>query len=896
MSEPIRPDPDDLLAAIQKDQSRSTSGRLRLFFGMAAGVGKTYAMLKAAQDRLAEGVDVVIGTVDTHARPETEALLAGLPIIPRKKIDYRGTVFKEMDIDAVLARKPCLVLVDELAHSNIPGSRHPKRWHDVVELLDAGIDVYTTVNVQHFESRKESVEAIAGIRIGETVPDSILERASQIILIDITPAELLKRLSEGKVYLGDAAETAARNFFQEDRLTALREIALRLTAEKVDNELHGMMTIKTADAAWKTTERLMVAVSHSPFSEGLIRATRRLAFGLGVPWIGVHVDTGSLLPDPDRATLAKNLALVKALGGEVVSTADLDIAGALNRIAHQRGVTQLVIGRPSRRWLRDMVRGGTVLDQLVRAGGSYDVHILRQETKPQSGRMRFLGLKGRSAGLPYGVVLGAIFLVTLLNGSLLPVIGYRAVGFLFLLMILVLGLFVSAGPILLAAALSALVWDYVFIPPSWTFRITAPEDIAMCIAYFLAAATTGALTYRIRKREQMLRLREKRTHVLYDIVQIMAAGRDKQTFLPEVAERLGAVLDGQCSVVSSTLEKRLDRNMFPIRKWFADDKEWAVAQWAFEHGQPAGWSTDTLPAAAGIYIPLKGTVETVGILAYHPAISKPLSQEEENLLEAVARQLAISMEREMLQERSRHAERLAESERLYQTILNSISHEIRTPLTAIIGSATALQDNGIIANAESRIQLLRELTGNAERLNRVVSNLLDMSRLSSGILSLKRDWHDVNDLIMHTVGEHRDTLAGHSVVIKVPEKFPFVYVDFGLFEQAISNLLINAAAYSPPATTIEIEARVDENAIVLRFSDNGPGIPPDSLPYLFDKFYRVPGTPVGGTGIGLAITKAVVEAHEGTITANNRPGGGAAFVIRLPKKPQPGIPDESGGR
>jgi two-component system sensor histidine kinase KdpD len=894
MSEPIRPDPDDLLAAIRKDQSRSSSGQLRIFFGMAAGVGKTYAMLKAAQDRLKEGVDVVVGTVNTHARIETEALLTGLPIIPRKRIDYRGAGFEEMDVDAVLARRPCLVLVDELAHTNVPGSRHPKRWHDVVELLDAGIDVYTTVNVQHIESRKESVESITGVRIRETVPDSILERVSQIILIDITPAELLKRLQEGKVYLGDMAETAARNFFKEDRLTALREIALRLTAEKVDNELHGMIAVKTSDTTWKTTERLMVAVSHSPFSEELVRATRRLAYGLGAPWIGVHVDTGVVLSDRDRAILAKNLSLVRDLGGELVTTADVDIPQALSRIAHQRGVTQLIIGRPSRRWFQDTFRGGTVVDRVIRESAEYDIHVLRQETKRSSKKRSHAGARGGSVALPYGIVFGTVVAVTLLNSSLLPLIGYQAVGFVFLMMILVLGLFVSIGPVLVAAVLSTLIWDYIFIPPFQTFRISAPEDIAMCIAYLLTAATTGTLAYRIRKREWMLRLREERTRVLYDIVRIMAAGRDKKAFMPAVADQLGTVLNGECSIASSALDRKLERQAFPSRPWCTDDKEWAVAQWAFEHGQAAGWSTDTLPSAAGIYIPLKGTVETVGILAYHPGTARRLLQEEENLLATVAQQVAISMERELLQERSRQAERLEESERLYQTILNSISHEIRTPLTAIIGSASALQDDGIIANSENRAQLLRELTGNAERLNRMVTNLLDMSRLSSGVLSLKRDWHDINDLIASVMGEYRDTLLRHSVITSIPDEFPLMYVDFGLFEQALSNLLINAAAYTPPASTIDIEARVVQDGMMLTVSDNGPGIPSDSLPHLFDKFYRVPGTPAGGTGIGLAITRAVIEAHDGTITAHNRPGGGMAFVIRLPLQKQPEVPKESG--
>ena len=896
MSEPIRPDPDDLLAAIRKDQSRLASGRLRIFFGMAAGVGKTYAMLKAARDRLTEGIDVVIGTVDTHARFETEALLTGLPVIPRKRIEYRGAVFEEMDIDAVLARRPRLVLVDELAHTNIPGSRHPKRWHDVVELLDAGIDVYATINVQHIESRKESVESITGVGIRETVPDSILERASQIILIDITPAELLTRLKDGKVYVGDMAESAARNFFQEDRLTALREIALRLTAEKVDDELHGMLTVKTSEAGWKSTERLMVAVSHSPFSEGLIRATRRLAYGLGAPWIGVYVDTSMTLSDQDRACLAKNLSLVRELGGEVVSTADTDIAQALDRVARQRSVTQLVVGRPTRRWPGDLFRGGTIVDRLVRSSGGYDVHVLRQETGPRSKPWRLYRPENKSAGTAYGVVLLVTIAVMILSTWILPVIGYRAVGFLFLLMILGLGFFVSIGPIMAAAVLSALIWDYFFIPPYGTIRILAPEDIAMCAAYFMTAVTTGTLTYRIRKRERMLRLREERTRALYEIVQLMAAGGDKAAVMTEVAAKLGTVLNGACSMVPVSADGGLQRRTLPVRPWCSDDKEWAVAQWAFEHGQSAGWSTDTLSSAAGLYLPLRGTTQTVGLLVYQPVNRRHLLQEEENLLRTAARQLAISVERELLQEQSRRSERLAESEQLYQTILNSISHEIRTPLTAIIGSATALQDDGINANPDSRLRLLQELTGNAERLNRVVSNLLDMSRLSSGALSLKRDWHDINDLIAHAVGEHRDALANHRIMTKVPDGFPVFFVDFGFFEQALSNLLINAAAYTPPAITIEIEARVDEAAVVLTISDNGPGIPPDSLPHLFDKFYRVPGTPAGGTGIGLAITKAVIEAHGGTITVNNRPGGGTIFTIHLPNQPQPPPPEEVSGQ
>ncbi len=895
MTEPIRPDPDKLLAAITKNEAELKSGRLRIFFGMAAGVGKTYAMLKAARDRLTEGIDVVIGTVDTHGRPDTEALLAGLPTIPRKKLIYKETAFEEMDIDAVLARKPQLVLVDELAHTNVPGSRHLKRWHDVVELLDAGIDVYTTVNVQHLESRKEPVETITGIKIRETVPDSILERACQIILIDITPAELLKRLSEGKVYLGDMAQAAIQNFFKENRLTALRELALRFTAEKVDNELQGMMTDKPQEAVWKTGERLMVAVSHSPHSEGLIRATRRLAFGMEVPWLGVHVDTGITLSDEDKATLARNISLVHELGGQFVSTADVDVAQALKRTAHQYNVTQLIVGRPVRRRFRDMVRGGTILDQLVRESGDFDVHVLRQEKKVEGRGGRGFNFEFESALQKYAVVIATVLLIGILNGLLLPVIGYRAAGFIFLFAVLALGLFVSLGPSLVAAVMSALIWDFFFIPPYGTFRISAPEDFAMCAAYLVVAIITQTLTHRIRKSEKMLGLREERTRVLYDIVQVIAGSNSRSTYIYQVAEKMGTLLKGEITIIPVNENNLLEHQACPPCDWITSEKEWAVAQWSFDHHKPAGWSTDTLPTAIGLYIPLIGTSETVGILAFRPLSKARLLQEEENLLFTVARQLAVSMERELFQERSRRMQQLAESERLYQTILNSVSHELRTPLTAIIGNASALSNSRIASDPSSRQQMTEEIVKNAERLNRVVSNLLDMSRLNSGKLTLKRDWHEIGDLLSVVLDSQKTALSGHKVVMRIAENLPLVRVDFQLFQQALSNLLFNAATYTAPGTIVEIEAKAAGRSLRVSVSDNGPGVPEGSIPHLFEMFYRVPGSLSGGAGMGLAITKGIVEAHGGTVMVSNRLSAGACFTITLPIEQQPEMPRDKGG-
>lgn len=883
---------DELLSAIQRTEARTGAGRLRIFLGMAAGVGKTYAMLKAAQERMREGTDVIVGLVETHGRPETEQLLAGLRMAPRHAVAYRGASLEELDIDWILHRRPQLVLIDELAHTNAPGSRHPKRWQDVVEILDAGIDVYSTLNVQHIESRKESVEAITGISIRESVPDSILERAAQIILIDITPAELLKRLAEGKVYLGDRAQAALDGFFKEDRLTALREIALRLTAETVDNELQDLIAGQESRGVWKPTERLMVAVSHSPYSEGLIRATRRLAFSLDAPWIAVNVDTGVSLSPEDRTVLSRNMSLVRDLGGEIVTTPDTDIASALKRIARQRGVTQLIIGRPTRRFIRDAIRRGTLADRLVTEAVPFDVHVLRPEEKQRTEPVRSPEQSAAIDWTAYGVVTAIIIGVALVSSLALPFLGYRAVGFFFLLAVLGIGLYSSIGPIMLAAALSALVWDFFFIPPSYTFVITEFADVVMCIAYFVAAATTGTLTHRIRHRERLIRRRENQTQVLYDVVRALVSRPDRMEAMRAAAKRLGEVLNAECWVVPITLGGDLDRSAMRAFDAVNDDKEWAVAQWAFQQRRSAGWSTDTLLGASAMYVPLIGPSTTVGVLAIQSQNGTRLLSEEEDLLMAVAQQMAIALEREILHQRTTETERLRESERLHQTIIDSVSHELRTPLTGIIGAASALRDERIASSAAARSQLAEELVDNSQRLNRVVGNLLDMSRLSSGVLKLSRDWHDLSDVIAFAIDSNQRVLAERKITCEIPETFPLVRVDFHLFEQAIGNLLVNAATHTPPGSPVHVDCRVRGDQFELSVLDSGHGIPSESLPLLFDRFYRVPGTAPSGTGTGLAIVKAVVELHGGRVEARNRLEGGAAFTITMPIEPQPEMPRE----
>lgn len=893
MSDDVRPDPDTLLAALRQNEKAARQGKLSIFFGLAAGAGKTYAMLEAAQQRLKEGIDVVIGIVETHGRAETESLVIGLPIIPQKKIAYRDVVLEELDLDAILARRPNLILVDELAHTNAPGSRHTKRWHDVVELLDAGINVYTTLNVQHIESRKSDVESITGITIRETVPDSIFERAAQIELIDITPNELLERLHAGKVYLGGMADRAAENFFKEDHLAALREIALRLTAEKVENDLQTLLALKGRVAGWRSTERIMVAISHSPTSENLIRTTRRIAFSLDAPWIAVYVDSGIALRDDDKAQLSRNLTLVRELGGEIVSTAGPDVAEVLTRIAQQHGITQIVFGRPARRWFRNLFSGGTLLEKLVSKSGDFDVLILRHDKpiqKPKGWRWPILFSSGL---LSYWYLLWIVTAVALINGLLNPIIGYKAVGFIFLLSILIISLFVSLGPILFAAILSALTWDFFFIPPRGTFYIRDPEDIIMAFTYLLVAVVTGTLTHRIRSWEKMFQRREERTQALYEIVKIIAMERGKEKFISEVANRLGLILNAQCSVLLSDSSSGL-KVVDSLRSAFwLNEQEMAIAKYSFNNNQTAGWSTDTLPSTKSMFLPLRGTLDTVGVLVFKPESKTKLVPEEANFLNTVARQLAIGVERVLSNEKSQEAQRLQESERLHQTILNSISHEMRTPLTTIIGAASALQNDDISENKDMRKELAEEMIAAADRLNLVVENLLDTSRLSSGVYQLKREWCDLQDIVSIALESPGRTLKQYQIRINLPEQMPLIFVDFRLFEQAISNLLRNAVAMAPPDTLISIEATTKADTLIIIISDSGPGIKPESLARIFERFYRVPGTPAGGVGLGLWLVKSIVELHGGKISVTNRPERGACFSIQLPIEHQPDVPKEA---
>jgi len=893
-NEENRPDPDQLLKAVTQENAKALGGKLRVFFGMSAGVGKTYAMLEAARALRRDGVDVAAGLVVTHKRAETAALLEGLEVLPPKKLEYRDKIFEELDLDAVLARRPEVALIDELAHTNIPGSRHAKRWQDVLEVLDAGIDVYTTLNVQHIESRKEDVEVITGITIHETVPDSVLERASRIELVDITPADLIERLHEGRVYLGEQAGLAADNFFKTDRLTALRELSLRVTGEMVSNELKNLAAMRPGTSSALGSEKLMVAVSCSPYSAQLVRAARRAAFSKEADWIAVNVDTGEAAGDTDRKRLAENLELARKLGAEVLTTDDPDIVSALKRMAKQHGVTQIILGSPRGSWLGNVLRGGTLLDKFVKET-DIDIYVMHEHELPED--KSSAAAAGSTEGVfepdEYVRTLAGMCAVTLLGSLVAGYTGYKSVGFIYLLAVMATGLFYGLGPVLLAALLGAIGWNYFFIPPIYTFHISDPEDLIMCAVYFVTALIMGTLTQRIRSRERLLRQRESRNETMYDIVEAIALSPARDECVKRVCGKIGAALDGDCAALYRDARGDLAQLPTPFKLWFWDQKKWAVAKWAYENDQPAGWSTETLSMSATFNIPLKGPSGVSGVLAFLPHDrGHLLSLDESNLLNAAAAQIAVYLERESFRESSIEAKKFEESERLHQTILSSISHEIKTPLTAIMGLSSALETKDVGGNPELRGQLLGELGVEVVRLNREINNILDMSRLSSGVLTLKKEWTDMSEVANACAVKLKKELARHPLAIKIPDGLPFLKLDFALFESALTNLLLNAVNYTPERSSIEISAEVSGGEYLLRVSDNGPGLPEEQLSSVFEKFYRVPGSRVGGTGLGLSIAKSVVEAHGGKIAAKNRSGGGLEITVALPLERQPELKAE----
>jgi two-component system sensor histidine kinase KdpD len=883
VNEDVRADPDKLLEAIQRQETQQKRGKLKIFLGMAAGVGKTYAMLEAARKQQSLGVDVVIGYVETHGRKETDALVAGLPIIPRNVSEYRGVTLSEMDVDAVLARKPKLALVDELAHTNAPGSRHPKRYQDILELLDAGLDVYTTLNVQHVESRAHTVEEITGSSVHETVPDSILDLA-EIELVDIAPDDLMRRLDEGKVYMSDRAAVAMVNFFREGNLRALREMALRLAAERVGQDVRDYMQLMQIQGPWKTGHRLLVAVSPSPLSEQMVRWTRRLADSLDAHWMALHVESSKMLSDAEQARLTKNLALARELGAEVITTVDENLVRGMLRVAQQQNVTQIVVGKPAREGFWNLFRRGWFLRRLVEESGDIDIHVVRAD-KSETPRPRpVFRLPTELSWKQYAMGFGVVAAVTLFNALLnvYTAIGYRALSMNYLLVVVVLALFVGRGPVLMVATLSALCWDFFFVPPPYTFYIREPADLMMFGMYFVVAVVMGELISRFRTQEKAERRREERTTALYLLTRELADAVTLDQICQIVVKHVASLFQAEVAVLLTEPDGKLSTRPRPGGTFELSEKEFGVANWVFGHNQAAGQFTDNLPLSDALYLPLATPTGVLGVIGVKLPQTTPPSLEQNNLLEALVRQAALVIDRQRLHEAAQQTHLAAESERLSRTLLDSISHEMRTPIAAITSAASGLADTDLAARPQVATALVGEIKEACARLNRLVGNLLDIARVESGQVKPKLDWCDVGDLINVTVQSLASELSDHKVEIIISPDLPLVRMDFVLMEQALTNLLLNATFHTLPGTYIQISANRSDGELALTVADKGPGIPEESLPRLFDKFYRAPGAQTGGTGLGLSIVKGFVEAQHGRVEATNRPGGGAAFTIFLP--------------
>ncbi len=871
MSEAERPNPDEILARMKREETESTRGKLKIFFGMSPGVGKTYAMLQAARQKQAEGCEVVVGIAEAHGRKETEALLEGMPIMPRLQIEYRGTTLTEMDLDAILTWHPGLAVVDELAHTNAPGSRHPKRYQDVLELLDAGIDVFTTLNVQHVGSRSDTVRQITGAPVSETVPDSVVDLADEIVLVDLTPEQLLSRLAEGKVYLGERAEWAAKNFFRESNLTALREMALRVVAEHVDRDLREIMSEERIAGPWKSTDRLLVAVSASPYSERLIRYTRRLASSMEATWIVANIEGPRQLSSEEQARLTRYLALARQLGAEVITTPGRDIAETLLRIARQNNVTQIVMGKPLGSPWFSFIKPD-LLRWLMRNSGNIDIHMIPSEESAQPRRDSIEERLERVQWKDFGVALGIASAVTVFSLAIFDYTGYWAIALFYLFAVVLAGMRLRRWPTLFLAALSALLWNFLFIPPRFTFYISKFEDFMMFGAYFVIAVVIGHLATQLHEREQAERRREERATALYRLTRALAASRDLDEALPKVLQLIKDFFQADAAVWLRD-ENGLTRH--PASRFVPSSKDESVAMWAFQKKQAAGRATDTLPDAESLHVPLVTGDHAEGALTVRLNTLPTLEQRE--LLDAFAAQLALFVNKERALEESRAAQVARQSQKLQKALFDSVSHELKTPLAAMTAALQQPEPD------------CAELQHAARRLTHTVDNLLDATRLESGLLQLVREWCDPGELVREAVTA--SGLKGSEVQISIAKNLPAVSVDSGLIQQALDALLSNAMIYGRSNHPIEVSVGRDGSTLVISVADRGAGLAPGEEAKVFQKFYRGPRTRPGGLGLGLSIARQLIEAHSGQIVAHNREGGGAIFSIRLPIGEEMRLPD-----
>lgn len=880
-----RPTPEALL----EQAALEGRGKLKIFLGAAPGVGKTYEMLSSGAQRKSEGVDVAIGIVETHGRVETERLTLALETLPRAHIHYKGRILDEMDIDSVLARRPALVLVDELAHTNAPGSRHPKRYQDVEELLAAGIDVYTTLNVQHVESLNDVVAQITRIRVRETVPDSIIDRADEIEVVDITPQELIQRLHEGKVYVRDAAQRALKHYFSTGNLTALRELALRRTAQRVDEQMLSYMRAHAITGPWPTDERLLVCIDGSENAAGLIRYARRAADRLKTSWAVLHVEatSGDQPTETERAHIAEAYHLATSLGGETVTLTGENAADAILDYARDANVTQIVVGRPKSVRLPNFWRRSTVKNLIAKAN-DIGVHVIPVTGKREKPQIITRRTDEAFELYPYLVSTAAVAAALGIGRLILLFVPLPNISLVFLAAILFSAVNFGLWPSLYASLLSTLVYNFFFLPPLYTFTIVDPANILALVFFTIVAILTSNLTARTRRQVIVAQSQVRTTADLNAFSRKLAGISDLDDLLWAAAFQIASMLKLRVVFLFPAENHMVLAAAYPPDD-VADEADLAAARWAFDHQRAAGRASDTLPGARRLFLPLKTTAGAFAVVGLDREAPGPLfTAEDRRLLDALLDQIAVSIDRIQLAEDVDNARVLSETERLRSTLLTSISHDLRTPLASIIGAVTSLKTYFDRFDAAQRNDLISTIEDEAERLNRFVGNLLDITRLESGALNIRLTEVDIAELVETALRRAGRMLSGHKVQVNVLKELPPVSADPVLLEQVLFNLLDNAAKYSAPGGTIRLEAQAGSGDIWISVTDEGEGIPADELEAIFDKFRRSGSgdNRPAGTGLGLAVCRGFVEAFRGTISAANRTDGhGSVFTVRLPTLP-----------
>jgi two-component system sensor histidine kinase KdpD len=868
---------------IDDEEGRPRRGKLSIFFGAAPGVGKTYAMLEAARAERETGRDVVVGVVETHGRYDTGALLLGLELLPRRHVLGRGIASDEFDLDLALARKPGLLLLDELAHANPEGARHAKRHQDVEELLDAGIDVFTSLNVQHIESLSDVVAQITHVPILETVPDSVVERADEVRLIDLPPDELIGRLNAGKLHLPDRELHLTDQFFRKGNLIALRELALRRTADSVDAQMQRYRETHGIVSTWSVGERLLVCVSPSPFSAELIRGARRIAGALHADWLALYVETsaGLRLNDTARAQAAENMRLAEQLGAETVILSARNAADETIRYARSRNVTKIVVGKPTHARFWDRLRP-SFLDQLVRASGDIDVYVISGDASAVKLERPASGPRSTPAPFAFVAAASSALVATVINWSAFGSRQLAEVVMVYLLSVVLVSLRFGYAPSLLAAVLSVLCFDFFFIPPLYTFAVRDLSHVVTFCVMFMVALVISGLTQRVRAQAEAAGQREQRTASLYALSRELGATKQVENIAQIAGRQLFDALGLDSALFLPDPEQRgivalqAGRHSFEI-----DEREQRVAKWVWDHERAAGLGTDTLPTARAMYLPLLAARGKVAVLGVRSGdTTRLLSSENRQHLAAFASQIASAIERSELADEAQLAQVRVETEQMRSSLLSSVSHDLRTPLAVMTGAASTLLEDTV--DSATRRELTESILQEALRLNRLVRNLLDMTRLQAGALRVKKEWQPLEEVVGSALNRMEDALSGRAVETDLPPDLPLVPLDAVLIGQVLVNLLENALKYTPSGSPLEIRARQRAGGVEVIVADRGPGIPSGEEQRIFDKFYRVSGGSAGGVGLGLAICRGIVMAHGGQLFVQNRAGGGAEFRFQLP--------------